>query len=101
MNPSTAPNVRLPDRPIDFSAVIDGDSIPTAKRDTIERSNPAHGVPVSRYPRATRAVGVAGQRRVLKRHAAGESEAEADRQRQDHEAREHPGERTILPEGVH
>jgi len=53
---STSPaGARLPSQPTDFSNLIGGRFIPAAEREVITRENPAHRVPVSRYPRATAA----------------------------------------------
>jgi betaine-aldehyde dehydrogenase len=49
----TTIDIRLPQKPTEFAALIDGEAIAAAARATIERSNPAHNVPVSRYPQAT------------------------------------------------
>lgn len=43
----------LPRKPRDFSALIAGELISADRRETIVRESPAHGVLVSRYPRAT------------------------------------------------
>lgn len=54
MQHSTGPGrLTLPDRPREFSALIDGRLIPARDRDTIGRDNPAHLTPVSLYPKAT------------------------------------------------
>ena len=52
---STALNAgyRLPDAPREYSALIRGEMIHSKDRESIERASPAHGVPVSRYPKAT------------------------------------------------
>lgn len=44
---------RPPQAPRDYSALIRGELIAVRERETIVRSSPAHGVPVSRYPKAT------------------------------------------------
>jgi acyl-CoA reductase-like NAD-dependent aldehyde dehydrogenase len=49
----TTIDIRLPQHPTEFAALIDGEAIWAASRATIERNNPAHNVPVSRYPQAT------------------------------------------------
>jgi betaine-aldehyde dehydrogenase len=43
----------LPQTPIEFSAVINGELIAASDRQPLVRSNPAHHVAVSRYPLAT------------------------------------------------
>jgi acyl-CoA reductase-like NAD-dependent aldehyde dehydrogenase len=43
----------LPDAPRDFRALIGDAFVSAADRDTIVRESPAHGVPVSRYPKST------------------------------------------------
>src|SRR5918995_4062932 len=50
--PSTWP-VQLPATPTDFAAVVGDELIEAENREPIIRENPAHGVAVSRYPRAT------------------------------------------------
>jgi acyl-CoA reductase-like NAD-dependent aldehyde dehydrogenase len=44
---------RLPSAPRDYSALIRGEMIHSKDRESIVRASPAHGVPVSRYPKAT------------------------------------------------
>lgn len=51
LNANSGP--RLPSKPRDFSALIAGELISAERREAILRESPAHGVPVSRYPRAT------------------------------------------------
>jgi len=43
----------LPSRPREFSALIRGEMVPAKDRESIVRDSPAHGVTVSRYPKAT------------------------------------------------
>jgi betaine-aldehyde dehydrogenase len=51
---STGPGpLKLPEKPRDYSALIDGRFVRASERDVIERENPAHGTVVSRYPKAT------------------------------------------------
>jgi len=51
---SPAPQApRVPDRARDFSALVGDRFVTAGERDTLLRNSPAHGVPVSRYPRAT------------------------------------------------
>ncbi len=45
--------VKLPKTPESFFAVIGGKLVAASEREAITRDNPAHDVPVSRYPRAT------------------------------------------------
>jgi len=52
---SAARPVELPNAPEAFAAVIGGEVLPAAARDTISRENPAHGTVVSLYPRCTAA----------------------------------------------
>lgn len=47
------PRLELPSSPTNFKMLIGDDFIETSERDQLERANPAHCVPVSRYPRAT------------------------------------------------
>lgn len=49
--PSTA--YHLPEAPREYSALIRGEMIRSKDRESIVRASPAHGVPVSRYPKAT------------------------------------------------
>lgn len=54
MQHSTGPGIlKLPERPREYSALIDGRFIPASERETIPRDNPAHNRPVSLYPKAT------------------------------------------------
>ena len=48
-----ATGIALPAAPADYAFVIGGEQVPVSAREAIERSNPAHDVVVSRYPRAT------------------------------------------------
>lgn len=50
---SLPPDIRLPARAVEFAAIIDGKPIAASTREALDRINPAHVVPVSRYPRAT------------------------------------------------
>jgi acyl-CoA reductase-like NAD-dependent aldehyde dehydrogenase len=45
--------LKLPERPREYFALIDGRFIPAGERETISRDNPAHNHPVSLYPKAT------------------------------------------------
>ncbi len=42
-------DIRLPPRPTEFAALIDGEEIAAGSRATIPRNNPAHNVPVSHH----------------------------------------------------
>jgi betaine-aldehyde dehydrogenase len=44
---------RLPGAPRDFAALVGGEVLSPEQREPIVRSSPAHGVPVSRYPKFT------------------------------------------------
>jgi betaine-aldehyde dehydrogenase len=44
---------RLPGAPHEYSALISGELIPSKAREPLMRASPAHGVPVSLYPKAT------------------------------------------------
>jgi acyl-CoA reductase-like NAD-dependent aldehyde dehydrogenase len=48
-----ATSFAIPEKPRDFNLLINGELIPVANRQPIERQSPAHRKPVSRYPRAT------------------------------------------------
>jgi acyl-CoA reductase-like NAD-dependent aldehyde dehydrogenase len=55
MQHSTGQGVlKLPERPREYAALIDGRFIKASERETIGRDNPAHNHPVSLYPKATR-----------------------------------------------
>jgi acyl-CoA reductase-like NAD-dependent aldehyde dehydrogenase len=45
--------VKLPEKPIEYPAIVGGTLVETKSREPIERRNPAHGVVVSRHPRST------------------------------------------------
>jgi len=56
MNTLTAqPNAayQLPKSPREYSALIGGEMVDSKDRESIVRASPAHGVPVSRYPKST------------------------------------------------
>lgn len=44
----------LPAGPRDFRALVDGAFVGTPEREALVRNSPAHGIPVSRYPRFTK-----------------------------------------------
>src|SRR6188508_2582690 len=53
--PSAEPSAthRPPSAPREYSALIRGEMIHSKDRESIVRASPAHGVPVSHYPKAT------------------------------------------------
>ncbi len=53
MTIATERPVSLPSTPENFSAVIGGRLVAPSEREELVRDNPAHELPVSRYPRAT------------------------------------------------